>query len=78
MMEQFTVEQINLLCFFDTSNRNQLIQDLTTAIGDFDDTEIIEIAQNTLNKVSRMSGDDFAALDFYPIYDDDEQTEVYS
>lgn len=77
MMEQFTVEEINLLCFFDTSTRNTLIQDITTAIGDFDNTEIIEIAQSALNKVSKLSDEDFATLDFYPIYDDDE-TEVYS
>jgi len=75
MMEQFTVEEINLLCFFDTSTRDALIQDLIDAINDFNDDEIFEIAQNALNRLTKMSGEDFAALNFYPIYDD-EETEV--
>lgn len=72
MMEQFTVEEINLLCIFDTRSRDALIQDLTAAIHDFDDDEILEIAENALRKVTKMSGEDFAALDFCPMYDDDE------
>jgi hypothetical protein len=75
MIEQFTVEEINLMCFFDTSARGALIQDLIDAINDFDDDEIFEIAQNALNRLTKMSGEDFAALNFYPIYDD-EETEV--
>jgi hypothetical protein len=75
MPEQFTVEEINLLCFFDISTRDALIQDLIAAIDEFDDDEIFEIAQNALNKFTKMSGEDFAAFDFYPIYDD-EETEV--
>ena len=75
MTDQFTVEEINLMCIFNTSSRNELIFELIDAIDDFEDDELFEIAQNALNKVSKMSDADFAALDFYPIYDDDE-TEV--
>jgi hypothetical protein len=78
MIGQFTVEEINLICFFDTSARDALIQDLIAAIDGFEDDEVFETAQSALNKVTKMSGEDFAALDFYPIYDDDEETEVYA
>jgi hypothetical protein len=72
MEELFTVEEINLMCIFNTNSRNELIFELIDAITDFEDDELFEIAQNALNKVSKMSDADFAALDFYPIYDDDE------
>ena len=73
MIEQFTVEEINLLCIYNTTNRNELISELIEAITDFEDDEMFEIAQNALNKVSEMSDEDFAALEFYPEYGDDEQ-----
>jgi hypothetical protein len=79
MTDIFTVEEINLICIFNTASRVTLIQDLIDAIDTFDtgdplsDDEMFEIAQNALNKLSKMNDSDFAALDFYPIYDDDEQ-----
>jgi hypothetical protein len=77
MEELFTVEEINLMCIFNTNSRNELIFELIDAITDFEDDELFEIAQNALNKVSKMSDADFAALDFYPVYDDDDdETEV--
>jgi len=82
MIEQFTVEEINLICVFSTRNRNELIFELIETITDFDtgdpqsDEEMFEIAQSALDKVSKMSDADFAALEFYPIYDDDEETEA--
>jgi hypothetical protein len=71
MIERFTVEEINLICIFSTTSRTALIQDLIAAIDDFDDDEIFEIAQNALNKVSKMSDEDFAALEFYPVNEDE-------
>jgi len=73
MIEQFTVEEVNLLCIFNTQNRNALISELSEAITDIEDGDMFEIAQNALNKVSKISDEDFAALEFYPEYGDDEQ-----
>jgi hypothetical protein len=75
MEELFTAPEINLMCIWGANSRNELIFELIDAITDFEDDELFEIAQKALNKVSKMSDADFAALDFYPIYDDDE-TEV--
>ena len=75
MIEQFTVEEINFLCIYNTKNRNELISELIETITDFEDDEMFEIAQTALNKVSKMSDADFAALEFYPEYEDDEQGE---
>ena len=73
MFELFTVEEVNLMCIFDTSSRANLIGELATALPDFDEPEFIEIAVNALSKLTGLSDDDFAALDFYPEYDDYEE-----
>ena len=82
MIEQFTVEEINLICVFNKQNRNELIFELIEAMADFDtgdpqsDGEMLEIAQNALNKVSKMSDADFAALELCPEYGDDGQEAI--
>jgi len=70
MLELFTFEEINLMCIFDTSSRTSLIDELVIALPDFDEPELVEIALSALAKLSAISDDDFAALDFYPEYDD--------
>jgi len=73
----FTVEEINLMCIFDATNRDAIISELTAAIPDFDEPELVEIAENTLRKLSKMTGAEFAALELYPEYNDyDEESEV--
>ena len=74
---QFTIEEINLMCIFDTGSRDSLIAELTAAVPEFDEPELIEIAENVLTILKAMNDDDYNALDLYPVYDDyDEETEV--
>jgi hypothetical protein len=76
MNEQFTVEEINLMCIFDTSSRIALMMALTAAIPGFDEPELIEIAEDILNRLSLLSDKDFAALELCPAFGDyDEQEE---
>ena len=76
MNELFTVEEVNLMCIFDTSSRERLTAELTAAIGGFDEPELIEIAETALAKLSEMNNEDFDPLDLYPEYDDAEETEA--
>jgi hypothetical protein len=74
MFEQFTVEEINLMCIFDTSSRDALIAELTVAVPEFTEPELAEIAEGVLNRLSQMTDADFAALELYSEYGDyDEQ-----
>ncbi len=68
----FTVEEENLLCIFDTSSRAALMDGLITAMPDFEEAELIEIAGNALLKLENMSDADFASLMFSPEYFDTE------
>jgi hypothetical protein len=70
MDELFTVEEINLMCIFDTSSREKLIAELTAALADFEDAEMREIAEGALRKLSEMSDTDYSPLDLYPEYEE--------
>jgi len=72
ILEQFTVEETNLICVFNTSSRHNLISELTAAIPLFEEEELVEIAENTLAKLEKMSDLEFAALELYPAYEDSE------
>jgi len=77
MFELFTIEETNLICIFDTSGRSALIAELAAAVSNFEEPELTEIAETALCKLSKMSDTDFAALEFYPEYEDyDEEQEV--
>ena len=75
MSDQFTVEEVNLMCIFDTSSRDALISELSEAVPDFEEPELVEIAENILNKLSKMSGADFNALELYPEYEEFDEKE---
>jgi len=76
MYEQFTVEEVNLMCIFDISSRDALITELSAALLEFDELEMTEIAETVLAKLSKMGGDEFDALELYPEYEDYEEQEV--
>lgn len=72
MPELFTVEEINLMCIFDTSGRDTLIAALTGAMGGFED-EMLDLAAAVIYRLSKMSDADFDALELYPEYEDERQ-----
>jgi hypothetical protein len=73
----FTVEEENLMCIFEKGSRKNLLNILREDLkNDVYDLELREIYANTIAKLEKMSDEDFAALEFYPAYFDDEETEV--
>ena len=70
MFEQFTVEEANMICIFDTGNKDALIAELTAAMPEFDEPGLDEIAQSVLAKLAKMSDADIKALELYPEYED--------
>ena len=76
MLGQFTLEEVNLICIFDTGSRERLIAELSAAVPEFDEPEMTEIAEGVLAKLSKMTGADFDTLELHPEYEDyDEQEE---
>ena len=65
-MKYFTVEEINLMCCFNTSSRKRLIDDMESVTLKNTDGEIAELMYKTVQKLETMSGAEFDALYIAP------------
>ena len=75
----FTVEEENLICIYDTSSRKALMDSINGTVSDFEESELVEIADRVLRALNAMTDDEYAALTFHPAYqvdDDDNEVEV--
>ena len=70
-MGNFTFEEMNLLCIYNTGSRTGLIEVLTEMRGELsqEETELRELTDSTLSKLQAMSDAEFAELELYPDFD---------
>lgn len=65
-MMRFNVEEINLMCCFDTSSRSKLIAEMKSLpLNDLDD-EMTELLYNAVRKLEEMSDAEFEAVYIAP------------
>ena len=65
-MKYFTVEEINLMCCFNTYSRKRLIDDMKSVTLNNKDGEIVELMYKTVQKLEAMSDAEFDALYIAP------------
>ena len=65
-MKNFTVEEINLMCCFNTSSRKRLIDDMKSVTLNNKDGEIAKLMYKTVRKLEAMSDAEFDALYIAP------------
>lgn len=72
-MMDFTNDEMNLMCIYDTGNRTGLINALSEMRKELstDEIELRELTDSTLNKLSAMTEEDYEKLELYPDFDDD-------
>lgn len=70
MHDTFTLEEVNLICIFNTGSRVALITELLDISTEFEDDDLLDIAITVLDKLTRMTDEDFDALSFFPEYGD--------
>ena len=72
-MMDFTNDEMNLMCIYDTGSRTGLINALSEMRKELsaDEIELRELTDSVLNKLSAMSDEDYAKLELYPDFDDD-------
>lgn len=61
-MGKFTVEEINLMCVFNTKSRMGLIEDIGRVLPHLKENEMEELARNVLTKLQDMTDEEFAEL----------------
>ena len=71
-MGNFTFEEMNLMCIYNTGNRTGLIESLNEMRGELsaEETELMELTDSTLRKLQAMTDDEFAELELYPDFDE--------
>lgn len=70
-MGNFTFEEMNLMCIYNTGSRTGLIEALTEMCGELalEETELRELTDSALGKLQAMSDAEFAELELYPDFD---------
>ena len=71
-MGNFTFEEMNLMCIYNTGSRAGLIGSLNEMRGELsaEETELMELTDSTLRKLQAMTDDEFAELELYPDFDE--------
>lgn len=64
MNHKFTVEEINLISVFESMSREKVIQDISNAMKHLDDKDMIELSLRVVEKLKRLSDEEFSELDF--------------
>lgn len=77
-MGNFTFDEINLMCIYNTGTRQGLM-DALKEMREYlepDETELMAITDSALEKLSAMTDADFAVLELYPDFDDKEDADA--
>lgn len=67
-MEEFTFEERNLICIYNTGTRKGVINALEEMREDLeaDETELLELTNSTIRKLNAMTDNAFEELELYP------------
>ena len=70
-MGNFTFEEMNLMCIYNTGSRTGLIDSLREMCGELspEEAELRELTDSALGKLQAMSDAEFAELELYPDFD---------
>ena len=71
-MGNFTFEETNLLCIYNTGSRTGLIEALTEMRGELspEEAELRELTDSALSKLRAMNNAEFAELELFPDFDE--------
>lgn len=62
----FTSDEMNLICIYDTSDKAELEKQLRLSVPYIENTELREITETVINKLERMTAEEFEQTDFIP------------
>ena len=61
-MGKFTVEEVNLMCVFEGQDRKGMIADIKNVIPHIQDSEMVELSRQVLEKLEAMNDEEFAEV----------------
>ena len=75
---KYSMEEINLMCIYNTENRIGLIAELETAVEYVDDPEMVRLIEQTVNKLNHTTDAEFADLALFPAWEDGDEDDALS
>ena len=73
-MTEFTIEEINLMCIYDTGTRQGLMDVLKAMYSDLlpEEAELRQLTENVLARLNGMTDDEYAQMQesLVPAYDE--------
>ena len=73
-MDRFSIEELNLMCIYDTGTRSGLIAGLEKIALELapEDAELAELVQSALKKLTAMSDQEYGELILVPDYKEED------
>ena len=73
-MDRFSIEELNLMCIYDTGTRSGLMEGLEKIALELapDDAELSELIQSALKKLTAMSDQEYGELILVPDYKEED------
>ena len=73
-MDRFSIEELNLMCIYDTGTRSGLIAGLEKIALELapEDAELSQLIQSALKKLTAMSDQEYGELILVPDYKEDD------
>lgn len=70
-MMDFTNDEMNLMCIYNTGSRAGLMEALANMKKylEKDETELLELTESALSKLGRLSDEEFEKLELVPDFD---------
>ena len=74
----FTHDEMNLMCIYDTGTRTGLIKALSEMRGELgtDEVELRRLTDSTIEKLSAMTDKKYETVELYPDFDDEEDVDA--
>jgi len=64
--EKFGVEEINLMCIYDTADKTRLVAEMRESLPHVYEPELIDLMNTVIDKLERMTGEEFSQIAFFP------------
>ena len=73
-MMNFTNDELNLMCIYNTGTRTGLMEALTTMREQLepDEAELRAMTDSALTKLEAMTDEEYSQLELFPDFDEDE------
>jgi len=69
----FTVEEMNLMCIYETGSKTALLAGIRESSPDVYDPELREIMETVIGKLDALTDEEFSQIGFYADYDEEQE-----